>query len=105
MILTIDMGNYSNIVIGGIDDSPAPSLWNDVTHKPEEKQIWNTPSTSKASWQIHNVPVSSIEGRHSFLRSYRRSTDTILSAVRENLWLFAHACRLWHENWSEHHHG
>lgn len=101
MILTIDMGN-SNIVIGGIDDSQTYFVERVTTNRGKTDLEYAV--NIKSILEIHNVPVSSIEG--AILSSVVSAAQQHHSLrCRENLWFSPHACRLWHENWSEHHHG
>ena len=79
MILTIDMGN-SNIVIGGIDDSQTYFVERVTTNR--GKTDLEYAINIKSILEIHNVPVSSIEG--AILSSVVPPlNNTILSAVEK----------------------
>lgn len=79
MILTIDMGN-SNIVIGGIDDSQTYFVERVTTNRGKTDLEYAV--NIKSILEIHNVPVSSIEG--SILSSVVPPlNNTILSAVEK----------------------
>ena len=79
MILTIDMGN-SNIVIGGIDDSQTYFVERVTTNRGKTDLEYAV--NIKSILEIHNVPVSSIEG--AILSSVVPPlNNTILSAVEK----------------------
>ena len=79
MILTIDMGN-SNIVIGGIDDSQTYFVERVTTNRGKTDLEYAV--NIKSILEIHNVPVSSIEGASpSFV--VPPLNNTILSAVEK----------------------
>ena len=79
MILTIDMGN-SNIVIGGIDDSKTYFVERVTTNRGKTDLEYAV--NIKSILEIHNVPVSSIEG--AILSSVVPPlNNTILSAVEK----------------------
>ena len=79
MILTIDMGN-SNIVIGGIDDSQTYFVERVTTNRGKTDLEYAV--NIKSILEIHNVPVSCIEG--AILSSVVPPlNNTILSAVEK----------------------
>ena len=79
MILTIDMGN-SNIVIGGIDDSQTYFVERVTTNRGKTDLEYAV--NIKSILEIHNIPVSSIEG--AILSSVGSGMKTGLNIIMDN---------------------
>lgn len=101
MILAIDMGN-SNIVIGGIDNTGIYFVERVTTNhgKTELEYAVNI----KDIMEIHNMPLSSIEG--AILSSVVPPlTDVVVCAVKKNNRQDTHGGRLRNEDRTQHQDG